>query len=807
MDSGVLKSNNIENILHEEWKQYLSRRRSSQPSDWRHRLTGLAISGGGIRSAAFSLGVLQHLAAKKLLVFFDYLSTVSGGSYIGGSLSYFLNHPAFDSRSPKYDLECNFPYGDPDKSWHLPTPELNYLRSHGNYLAPSNSINIRSFIGVVMRAVLLNLIIWLPVLIMVMAVMQRLILVGQKELFVSMNSGPALSLPWLTDTWALTGLGVAVLSGICGLITLLKLKTLKDLKKIRPWKKIRFISWLISLTGAWLFSCRVIVAGPKLTEIQLITESDTWRDRVNAVIAQIPEFWVKEVPLLFKLFEAAVLGLGLLFLLLILFYSLSTVLQKDQTEYRRRRLHNLLYGIILKWLPICAAVALVPYLSKLINLSGGIGALVVGIAVGLWKVYQRGREWIPFNAAVPIAAVLILYGLSISAYSFAYKLDSASSQWVLYIVLLAAVFLGYCVNLNHISVGRYYRDRLMEAFMPSEDMIRTNENRTSPGANTFVFSDIAGTRRSPYHLVNTNVVLVDSSDKEVKQRGGDSFVFSPLFTGSKATGWIRSDQYCNNEFTLATAVSASAAAVNPHAGPAGRGLSRNRAVSMLMALLNLRLGYWAPNPRHLDAPTRMNHFWAGWYELSPNAGYREDSTFVHLSDGGHFDNLGLYELFRRKLRFILVLDGGADKDFGFEDLQNALHRAEQDFKVHIKFNRPIGDLIPQKQHQVKFPEGLKLADTGYISGRFTYGPNDPQPPGWIFYIKTTLIKNMSMRTRGYKGAKPSFPDETTVDQFFDEDQFDAYRLLGDEIAKRLTKDWHFKKWLMTYSSDQPIETL
>jgi len=63
---------------------------------------------------------------------------------------------------------------------------------------------------------------------------------------------------------------------------------------------------------------------------------------------------------------------------------------------------------------------------------------------------------------------------------------------------------------------------------------------------------------------------------------------------------------------------------------------------------------------------------------------------------------------------------------------------------------------------------------------------------------------MSMRTYGYKGAHPSFPDEPTVDQFFDEDQFDAYLLLGDEIAKQLTKDWNFRKWLKTYYSDQPV---
>jgi predicted acylesterase/phospholipase RssA len=49
-------------------------------------LIGLAFSGGGIRSATFNLGVLQALARKKLLRSMDYVSTVSGGGYIGGWL-------------------------------------------------------------------------------------------------------------------------------------------------------------------------------------------------------------------------------------------------------------------------------------------------------------------------------------------------------------------------------------------------------------------------------------------------------------------------------------------------------------------------------------------------------------------------------------------------------------------------------------------------------------------------------------------------------------------------------------------------
>ena len=88
MDKIKIITKDWKEILNKEWKDYLSRRRNKKPDDWSDKLTGLAISGGGIRSAAFSLGVLQQLASEKLLGLFDYLSTVSGGGYLGGSVLY-----------------------------------------------------------------------------------------------------------------------------------------------------------------------------------------------------------------------------------------------------------------------------------------------------------------------------------------------------------------------------------------------------------------------------------------------------------------------------------------------------------------------------------------------------------------------------------------------------------------------------------------------------------------------------------------------------------------------------------------------
>src|SRR5690606_36770925 len=207
-----------------------------------------------------------------------------------------------------------------------------------------------------------------------------------------------------------------------------------------------------------------------------------------------------------------------------------------------------------------------------------------------------------------------------------------------------------------------------------------------------------GKCRRPYHLINANVVLVDSSASDFRARGGDSFVLSPLYCGSRATGWVRSSSYMAGSgrgLTLSSAMAISGAAVNPNTGVAGRGLMRNRLVSMLLTALNLRLGYWATNPKkHKD---RIPNF------ISPGLvagvlaeGLHENASMVELTDGGHFENLGLYELIRRQVKLIVVSDAGCDPDFDFGDLANAVERARVDFGVKIEFRGeyPLSDLLP-----------------------------------------------------------------------------------------------------------------
>jgi hypothetical protein len=244
------------------------------------------------------------------------------------------------------------------------------------------------------------------------------------------------------------------------------------------------------------------------------------------------------------------------------------------------------------------------------------------------------------------------------------------------------------------------------------------------------------------------------------------------------------------KMTLASAMAISGAAANPNTGVGGVGLTRSRVVSVLMALVNLRLGYWAPHPMESNQNIIPNHFRPGLTALIN--GHKETDSFQELTDGGHFENLGIYELIRRRLRLILVCDGGQDAGFGFQDLQVALHRIEEDFGARIEFcdYYRMEDMIPQQSEGAIYPKGLELAKRGFAVANIYYAsdldaegkPNRNAQPAWLVYIKSTIVPELPLDLRGYRAREPAFPDQSTGDQFFDEDQFEAYRELGQRLA-------------------------
>jgi hypothetical protein len=150
----------------------------------------------------------------------------------------------------------------------------------------------------------------------------------------------------------------------------------------------------------------------------------------------------------------------------------------------------------------------------------------------------------------------------------------------------------------------------------------------------------------------------------------------------------------------------------------------------------------------------------------------ERSPYVYLSDGGHFENLGIYEMVRRRCRWIVVSDAGQDEARGFEDLGNAVRKIWIDLGVRITF--PDCPLLAADAE-------TKPKDIPYFAlGRIEYLSDDASAPtGWVLYVKPTVQGVESAADIiAYRRANPAFPNQSTGDQWFDEPQLEAYRALG-----------------------------
>lgn len=721
------------------------------------KLVGLALSGGGIRSATFSLGVIQALAAKDYLRYVDYLSTVSGGGYIGGALTWLLHSSAKgddeEPSAPSGTVEDagseggpktpfgtspnNLPFGVDGPRSNRPRNSrdpvmLRHLREHGKYLAPGAGITLTSLIAVILRGIVLNFLVWLPLAVALM---------------------------------------VAVLFG----------------------------SHALSLYSSGELDWRAIH--------QVVGGNTLRHGRLGVLLMWAAGF------------------MGALFVAASVVYSFASSRAEGKGWYSARRW----FESKIRW-PLWAACALVVFgslpfvhdlLDEMVEETGLASILLGGLTLLAKLKGQEGKGGGVSAALVPVASALLLYGGVLSAYWMAFfYFDEEWFRWALLVAVAVALITGRSVNLNYISIHRYYRDRLMETFMPDAPPAgEGTETGPAVGANKARLSDMCGVsggaveprqaadgrvNQAPYHLINTNVVLVDSDDRRLRLRGGDNFILSPLYCGSGATGWTRTTALTRTPLTLPTAVAVSAAAANPNTGVGGEGATRNPLLSLVMSLLNIRLGFWVPNPNPEKRPknARADHFRAARYEISPS-GYEESRKFLQITDGGHFENLALYELIRRRVRLIICCDGGADPDFSFSDLQVFVRRIGSDFGARVDFDKKnhLEHIIPQAPDPDKvrdqdpdtpaYPVGTKFADRGYVKGRIVYPP-DPDSgesnESIFILIKTTMIKEIGLTLKGYKGKHPDFPDESTADQFFDEEQFEAYRELGYAIARQLVED-------------------
>jgi hypothetical protein len=208
------------------------------------------------------------------------------------------------------------------------------------------------------------------------------------------------------------------------------------------------------------------------------------------------------------------------------------------------------------------------------------------------------------------------------------------------------------------------------------------------------------------------------------------------------------------------------------------GLGNMPTLTAIITLLNVRLGFWIKQP---DAGWPPAPGFVCLLKEITGIGMTEEAEWLNLSDGGHIENLAIYELLRRRCKFIICVDGEADGNYTFGGLMTLVRHAQIDFGVRIE--PKLDDLRPDPK-------------TGYSKCHFhlcrIHYPkpagalkDDPEPLGLLLYLKLSVTGNESELIRRCRTNNPDFPHQSTLDQFFDQEQFEAYRQLGVHVAEGL----------------------
>jgi hypothetical protein len=262
-----------------------------------------------------------------------------------------------------------------------------------------------------------------------------------------------------------------------------------------------------------------------------------------------------------------------------------------------------------------------------------------------------------------------------------------------------------------------------------------------------------------------------------QQRRAESFTSTPLHSGSLFVGYRRTRDYGGkNGITLGTAVATSGAAASSNMGY----FSPSPFVTLVLTFFNARLGWWLGNPGI--------HGWDTYFRSHPQKalspildeafGLTDDTNpYVLLSDGGHFENLGLYEMVLRRCRHVIVVDGSADPEGNYDDLGGAVRKIRIDFGIQIEFTPPFL-ILSRPESETKKGAYVAVGKIHYedVDGKKDDG--EPVEPGTLIYVKPAIYGDEPRDIFNYARSHETFPHESTADQFFDEPQFESHRMLG-----------------------------
>ena len=713
-------------------------------------LVGLAISGGGVRSASIALGVVQALSREGILRRVDYLSTVSGGGFLGSCISALLHRPY--GGTSESDFPLNHHPGSPEP------PALAHVRAYCAYLTPEGFVDRIRIPALLVRGILINVFTALPFL---------LVAVGLTDFFMANVRDYHWMLPGLIFLGLFFFTTMSLVYPIIGRL----------LRRSLRWSGRNLFTQML---GVSFFGALGLMASMPLLALISVSILTSW----NRLVLEVSEDLTRLAQDLWSPVPWIVLGV-----LVLTVAGLARTIRPFRDLLARAAIYPVgLIGpafIFSAYLLLCVAVineplvdgsfreslhqrTIHPQLEVEFEARGielGAAPQIVALSGDRWKI-----EGIPHQVLLEAESMMGSDYLFLESAA----LDRHDHYYLgLFVVLmLLVVLLFYDVNVT--SLHGFYRDRLSRAWLiaPSAggdppqhvDHLLLSELR-EPGS------------RAPYHLIHA-AVNSSEMDPRLHGRAADFFLFSKHWIGGQLTGWCRTGvmERRDPSLDLGTAMAISGAAAAPQMGQA-----TIRPLALLLALLNVRMAYWLPNPgRARDASwlTRLR-MWRGagphflLAEAMGSASHKRSHILV--SDGGHIENLGVYALLQRRCKVILVVDGEQDQGRHCPSLLRVIRYARVDMGIEIDI-----DLSP-----------IEVGEDGYsdrcwAAGTIHYGDG---ATGTLVYMKSTLTGSESVEIKDFNRRFPAFPHDSTADQFFDPERFEMYRLLGSQLAQRAIREY------------------
>ncbi|MES2715575.1 MAG: hypothetical protein V4795_07415 [Pseudomonadota bacterium] len=352
------------------------------------------------------------------------------------------------------------------------------------------------------------------------------------------------------------------------------------------------------------------------------------------------------------------------------------------------------------------------------------------------------------------------------------------------------------MGVNTFSLHAMYGNRLVRAYLGASRVVRQPHWFTGfdPNDNLPMAAlTVAQQRLFPVVNIALNLAEAAGGRLEWQQRKAASFTVTPLRSGSPHLGFVATRAYGRaprsvdparprhpaadaleptvdqslGGITLGRAMATSGAAASPNMG-----YHTSKLVAFAMSFFNVRLGWWLPNPRpqHAAHWTTDDPPFGLWNMVAEAAAQTSaERPFVHLSDGGHFENLGLYEMVRRRCRRIVVIDATADPTYSYADLESSIRKIRIDLGAEVAFDRGLPTA-----------ESVRRTGCHFAVGQVRYP--DAARSSTIIYFKPALSGDEPLDVTRYAKSQrrrgAAFPHDPTSHQNFDEAQFESYRMLG-----------------------------